>query len=84
MYCMYASNVELGSYLHSKNEKNMILRSNWTETSAIEFLQCDYQVIPGHGDPQKSRTMSGGYSFKYCCIKCQNFDHVFENTCTSW
>ena len=31
------------------------------------------QVIPGHGDSQKRRTMFGGYFFKYCCFKYRTF-----------
>ena len=27
-----------------------------------------YQVIPGHGNPQKRRTMLWGYLFKYFCV----------------
>ena len=26
-------------------------------------------MIPGHGNPQKWRTIFGGYLFKYCCVK---------------
>ena len=37
-----------------------------------------YQVIPGHGNPQKRGTMFGGYLFKYYCVKYQNFHQVCE------
>ena len=34
------------------------------------------QVIPGQGNPQKRRTMFGGYLFKYCCVKYQTFHKI--------
>ena len=37
-----------------------------------------YQVIPGHGNPQKRWTMFGGYLFKYCCVKYHTFYQVCE------
>ena len=36
------------------------------------------QVIQGHGNPQKRRTMFGGYLFQYCRVKYQTFDQVCE------
>ena len=39
-----------------------------------------YQVIPGHGNPQKRRTMFIGYLVKYCSLNYQKFHQVFENT----
>ena len=45
----------------------------------IAFINCmPIQVIPGYGNPQKSRTMFGGYLFKYCCVKYQTFHQVGE------
>ena len=37
-----------------------------------------YQVIPGHGNPQKRWTMVRSYLFKYCCVKHQTFHQVCE------
>ena len=36
------------------------------------------QVIPGHGNPQKRRTMFGGYLFIYCCVKYHTFHQICE------
>ena len=37
-----------------------------------------YQVILVHGNPQKRRTMFGGYLINYCCVKYQTFHEVCE------
>ena len=41
----------------------------------------NYQVIQGHGNPQKRRTMFISYLFKYCSPNYQKFHQIFENTC---
>ena len=54
----------------------VIISSNIYQRSLIS--NPTYQVIPGHGNPQKRRTIFGGYLFKYCCAKCQTFHQVCE------
>ena len=47
--------------------------------SGTEFVNPqNSQVIPGHGNPQKRRTIFGGYLFKYCRVKYQTFHAVCE------
>ena len=44
----------------------------------VNQLERSHQVIPGRGNPQKRRTMFGGYLFKYCCVKYLTFHQVCE------
>ena len=43
-------------------------------------IESTFQVIPGHENPQKRRTMFIRYLFKYCSLNHQKFHQVFENT----
>ena len=59
---------------HGKKAFFGSLRTTFTSSRILHI----FQVIPGHGNPQKRWTMFGGYLFKYCCVKYQTFHQVCE------
>ena len=42
-------------------------------------LHLKYQVIPGHGNPQKRRIIFISYLFKYCSLNYKKFHQIFES-----
>ena len=61
------------SFTGSSPSEQIIGKAIWN-TKTMSY----YQVIPGHGTPQKRRTMFSGYLFKCCCVKYQTFHQVCE------
>ena len=72
-------NLKVGHFFGTPSTHACLLMSLITEQqiklvlNSFTVFCLTNQVIPGHENPQKRRTMFGGYLFKHCCVKYQLF-----------
>ena len=64
----------------ASNVGAVLIGENNVKIDDFWVLGMSYQVIPGHGNPQKRRTIFIRYLFKYCSLNFQKFHQVFKNT----